>query len=337
MRAAVLHGYNKENVHLTLEEVPTPVAKEGEVLVKVLTSGVNPLDNMITRGEVKAIQGFKFPIVGGNEVVGIVEKTGAGVTGFREGQRVYGRTPLARPGSFAEYIAMPADALAPVPDYLTDEQAAAVPLTALTAAEALSILDAKPGETIFISGGTGGFGQMAIPYAVSKGLRVITNGNGRNEQRMLDLGVERFIDYKTEDYSKALSGIDMAIDTLSGEETFKTMSILRKGGRLVSLRAMPNGRFAERMGMGFGKRFIFGIAGKKFDKAAAKYGATYDFIFVRPNGAALAEISKTLEEKKTVPAIDVVYPLDQVNDALDKVAAGHSRGKTVIRISGAEA
>lgn len=333
MKAALLKGYNKSSLHLTLEDYPLPDLQEGDVLLKVLTSGVNPLDNMITRGEVRMIQNYHFPMIAGNEIVGRVEKTGKGVTRFKPGDRVYGRMPLAKPGSFAEYAAVQEDALARVPDYLTDEQAAAVPLTALTAAEALSVLEAKSGQTLFISGGTGGFGQMAIPLAVSRGIHVITNGSGSNEQRMLDLGVERFIDYRKEDYSKVVTDVDMVVDTLGQKETLKSFSLLKKGGRLVSLRAMPNGRFARRMNMSLFKKILFSLAGSTFDRAARKYGASYDFLFVRSNGQALAEISQILEERHITPAVDAVFPLDQVNDALDKITGGHSKGKTVLKVS----
>lgn len=332
MKVAVLEGYHKADIHLQLREVEVPEIGENEVLLKVLTAGVNPLDHMPTRGEVRAILPCRFPMLAGNEVVGVVQRAGAAVRDLEIGERVYGRLPLDQTGAFAQYAAVRADALARVPAYLSDEQAAAVPLTALTATEALEILQARRGETIFISGGTGGFGQMAIPLAVSRGLVVITNGNGANEQRMREMGVTRFIDDKKEDYAAVLGGVDLAIDTLGGEETFKTMGILREGGRLVSLRAMPDGRFAARMGMGIFKRLLFSAVGAKYDRQAKRRGVTYDFLFVRPNGRSLREVSAILEKNHVVPAIDQVFSLEEVNAALDKVAGGHARGKRVLRI-----
>ena len=122
--------------------------------------------------------------------------------------RVFARLPLDKIGAFAEYIAVNEDALAKVPDYLSDIEAAAVPLTALTIMQALELMKAEEGKTIFISGGTGSVGAMAIPIAKAKGLKVVTNGSAENKDRILELGASRFIDYKTEDYSKSLSNID---------------------------------------------------------------------------------------------------------------------------------
>ncbi len=183
---------------------------------------------MISRGDVKLIVPYKLPQTAGNEVVGLVEEVGSSVTTFAAGDRVFGRLPLDSIGAFAEYVAVDAQALAKVPAYLTDEEAAAVPLTALTIMQALDLMGAQSGKTIFISGGTGGVGGMAIPIAKAKGLTVITNGDGASAERVLSLGADRFIDYKTEDYTKTLSDVDYVLDTLGGAETEKQMSIMKK-------------------------------------------------------------------------------------------------------------
>ena len=196
--------------------------------------------------------------------------------------------------------------------------------------QALELMKAEEGKTIFISGGTGSVGAMAIPIAKAKGLKVVTNGSAENKDRILELGASRFIDYKTEDYSKSLSNIDYVLDTLGGNETEKQMQILKKGGKLISLRAMPNGAFAKRMGLPMWKQIILGLAGSKFDKLASKYGISYDFIFVESNGKQLQEVADLFEKLRIKPSIDTVYTLEEVNSALDKVANGRSKGKTVI-------
>ncbi len=297
-----------------------------------MVAGVNPLDNMISRGEVKMIVPYKLPVVAGNEFVGIVEQVGTGVSRFKVNDRVFARLPLDKIGAFAEFVSVDEDALAKVPEYLSDIEAAAVPLTALTIMQALELMKAESGKTIFISGGTGSVGAMAIPIAKAKGLNVITNGSIENKERVLELGVSRFIDYKTEDYTRVLSNVDYVLDTLGGNETEKQMTILKKGGKLVSLRAMPNGAFAKRMNLPKWKQIVLGIAGRKFDKLANKYGITYDFIFVESNGKQLQEVANIFESLKIKPSIDTVYVFEEVNRALDKVANGHSKGKTVIVI-----
>lgn len=285
---------------------------------------------MISRGEVKMIVPYKLPTVAGNEFVGVVEKVGANVSKFKVNDRVFARLPLDKIGAFAEYVAVNENAIAKVPNYLSDVEAAAVPLTALTIMQVLELMKAEKGKTIFISGGTGSVGAMAIPIAKAKGLEVITNGSAENKDRVLELGASRFIDYKTEDYSKSLSNIDYVLDTLGGNETEKQMQILKKGGKMVSLRAMPNGAFAKRMRLPMWKQIILGFAGSKFDKLAGKYGISYDFIFVESSGKQLQEVADLFEKLKIKPSIDTVYTLEEVNSALDKVANGRSNGKTVI-------
>lgn len=132
MKAAQHTSYNKNNIVLNLTDIAKPQIKPNQVLVKVTAAGVNPLDNMISRGDVKMIVPYKLPQTAGNEVVGLVEEVGSSVTNFAVGDRVFGRLPLDNIGAFAEYVAVEATALAKVPAYLTDVEAAAVPLTALT-------------------------------------------------------------------------------------------------------------------------------------------------------------------------------------------------------------
>lgn len=309
-----------------------PEMGKNEVLIRVSTAGVNPLDNMIVRGEVKLIVPYPMPLVMGNELVGIVEKVGASVTRLKIGDRVYGRMPLARIGCFAEYAAVDENALAKVPDYLSDEEAAAVPLTALTALQALELMQTHEGDTIFISGGTGSFGAMAIPIAKSQGLMVITNGNAAGRERVMSLGADRFIDYKQEDYTHVLKEMDGVIDTLGDRELPKEFGILKQGGQLVSLRGMPNGGFAQRMKMPWFKRMLFSIAGKKYDNMAAKNEQHYHFIFVHEDGIGLQRVSELFAEQQIKPSVDKVFTLSEVNEAQQKVAAGGSNGKTVLKI-----
>lgn len=330
MKAAQILTYNKNDIALTVTDVPAPRPAAQQVLVKVSTAGVNPLDNMISRGEVKLITPYALPQIAGNEVVGRVEALGEGVTSFKVGERVFARLPLNSIGAFAEYVAVDEAALARVPEYLSDEEAAGVPLTALTVMQAFDLMGAQPGKTIFISGGTGGVGAMAIPLAKAKGLTVITNGSASGKERVLALGADRFIDYKTENYVETLKDIDYVLDTLGGAETEKQMSIMAPGGQLVSLRGMPNKAFAQRMGMPFWKQMLLGAAGRTMDRKAAQYGVTYHFIFVESNGAQLQQIADIFAERQIKPSVDTVFPFEEVNAALDKVANGRSNGKTVL-------
>ena len=303
------------------------------MLVRVHTAGVNPLDNMIVRGEVKLIVPYRFPLVMGNELVGTVEALGPGVSRFSVGDRVYGRMPLAKIGAFAEYAAVAQTALAKVPDYLSDEEAACVPLTALTALQSLELMSAKAGDSIFISGGTGSLGAMAVPIAAGMGLTVATNGNGASENRMRALGASTFIDYREQDYAEVLRDVDFVLDTLGDRELPKEFAVLKSGGTLVSLRGLPNGEFARRAGLPIWKRLAFGMVGGKYDHMAAKREQRYRFVFVHEDGEGLARIPELMGDRRLEASVDGVFGLDDVNAALAKVAAGGSRGKTVLKIS----
>lgn len=194
-------------------------------------------------------------------------------------------------------------------------------------------MQVEKGKTIFISGGTGSVGAMAIPIAKSLGLTVITNGSAENEKRVRALGVDRFIDYRKENYADILTDIDYVLDTLGDKELENEFKILKDGGSLVSLRGLPNGGFAKRMGMPFFKRLAFGIVGKKYDKLAAKRNQQYHFIFVHEDGEGLKKISDIFAEKQVQTSLDEIFSIDDVNKAMKKVASGRSRGKTIIKIS----
>lgn len=329
MKAAML---NKKNADLIVDDIPVPEIKDDEVLVKVKCAGVNPLDNMIVREEVKLITPYKYPLVMGNEFSGVIEKTGSKVNNFKEGDRVYARMPLDKIGAFAEYVAISKDAIAEIPDYLSFEEAACVPLTALTAIQAFELMNPKQDESIFISGGTGSLGAMAIPIAKSMGLKVITSGSARNKERVIELGVDEFFDYKTQDYSEILANVDHVLDTLGENELEKEFKILKSGGVLVSLRGLPNKEFAERMGLSFVKKGLFKVAGMKYDKMASKKNQKYYFLFVESNGRQLEEVSRIFAEKNIKPSVDETYSLNDVNKAMKKVDQGGSKGKTLIKI-----
>ena len=313
-----------------MNTAPAKPVGDHDLLVETKVAAVNPLDNLVAHGDLKLVVPYKLPQTLGNEFVGIVKQSGAAVQKFQPGDRVYARTPLDNMGAFAEEIVINEQAVAKVPDYLTDEEAAAVPLTALTAMQAFDLLDAKAGQTLFISGGSGSFGAMAIPLAVARGLKVITTGAGARKAALLDMGVSQFIDYRTEDYTKLVKDVDLVIDTLGGEEVFKQLGILKKGGRIVSLRAMPNRTFAKRMGLGRGKQILFGLAAAKIERQAKKK-QHYDFVFVTANGPQLAQASEILAKSQVRPALGKRYSLEQVKEAMADVAHGHSRGKVLIK------
>lgn len=184
MRAAQIKRYSK-NVQITINQLSIPEIGPSDVLVKVKAAAVNPLEQLILTGSIRLIQDYRMPLTLGNECAGVVEQTGTEVTRFKVGDKVYTCLPLAKIGAFADYVAVDQDALAFMPkdcDFLT---AAAIPLTGLTAYQALTEeLEVRPGETVLITGGSGSFGEMAVPIAKALGVNVIVSGNERAKERM---------------------------------------------------------------------------------------------------------------------------------------------------------
>lgn len=333
MKAAQIKKYTKE-FKVSVNEVPTPEPNENEVLVKVMAAAVNPLDILQLTGSVRLIQDYRMPLTLGNECSGIVEKTGNNVKNFRVGDRVYMRLPIKNIGAFAEYVAVDHEALAKMPsgyDFIT---AAAIPLAGLTAYQALvEELEVQAGKTLLITGASGSFGQIAVPIAKSMGLHVIVTGNTRSKDKLIKMGADLYIDYKRENYWEVLSDIDYVIDTLGANEFEHELSVLKKGGRLLSLRTAPNKMFAKRNGFSWLKRVLFTLAGNKYDLAARKQGKEYRFMFVRSSGDQLKQVTEIAEKCHIQPDIESrVFSLTQINEALELMAHGKLNGKIIIKM-----
>lgn len=332
MKAAQITKYSKK-ITAKVNDIPIPKISDNEVLVKVKVAAVNPLEMLIITGSVKLIQNYEFPLTLGNELTGVIEKMGKKVRGFKVGDTIYSRLPLTKIGAFAEYAAIDADAIGILPANLDFVTGAAAPLTGLTAYQGLhEELEAKAGETVFIPGGSGSFGQMAIPIAKAMGLKVIVSGNPQSRERTIEIGADQYIDYTTENYWELLSNIDYVIDTLGPDEFENELSIIKPGGRLLSLRTAPNKRFAEDHEFPGWKQKLFAIVGAKYDKKAKKKGVQYHFIFVRSDGSQLEKLKKIIEENRIVPAVNPTeFRIEDIDKALNLVAQGHSKGKVVIR------
>ncbi|MFE6076691.1 NADP-dependent oxidoreductase [Paenibacillus sp. NPDC057886] len=332
MKAAQITKYSK-NFIVEINDIPVPDINDNEVLVKVKAAAVNHLELLIGTGSVKLIQDYEFPLILGNELTGVIEKVGKKVQGFNVGDAIYSRLPLQKIGAFAEYAAINVDAIGHLPSNLDFVTGAAAPLTGLTAYQGLhEELAAKSGETVFIPGGSGSFGQMAIPIAKSMGLEVIVSGNTQACERTIAAGADRYIDYTIENYWEQLSDVDYVIDTLGPSEFNHELSIIKAGGRLLSLRTGPNKRFAQNLGLSGWKQKLFTIAGAKYDYKAKKKNIQYHFIFVRSDGEQLKKITKIIEDNGIVPAVDPTeFHIEDINEALKLVATGHPKGKVIIR------
>ncbi|MGW7998555.1 NADP-dependent oxidoreductase [Staphylococcus xylosus] len=333
MRAVQLEKYNK-NLEVHVNNIDIPEIKSNEVLVKVAYAAINPLEKLIISGSVKLIQDYKMPVTLGNELTGIVTGIGSKVTEYNIGDKIYTRLPSDKIGAFADYVAIDTSAVAKLPTNLNLKTGAAVPLTGLTAYQAITEeLQAEYGKTLFIPGGSGSFGQMAVPIAKSLGLKVIVSGSPRLKDQFIEKGVDQYIDYKSENYWEILSNVDYVIDTLGPNEFDKELSVMKSGGTIVSLINAPNKHFAEKNGFSTFKKTLFAVAGKKFDKKAKQNSIDYRFIFVRSDGEQLKYLNEIIERDNIIPDIDdQVFTISEINKSLDYTFNHHTNGKVLLKV-----
>ena len=230
MKAFVVEQYGKDG--LRAAEVPEPEVGDGDVLVKVSAASVNPLDKMVRNGEFKQLLKYRTPFVLGHDVAGVVTRVGSAVRDFQVADEVYARPRDLRIGTFAEYIAIDQDDVAPKPDSLTLHEAAAVPLVALAAWQALvDRAHLKPGQKVLIHAGSGGLGSTVIQLAKHLGATVATTASGKNAELVRSLGADVVVDYKKENFADVLSGYDVVLDSLGGENLQKSLTVLKPGGQ----------------------------------------------------------------------------------------------------------
>ncbi|AVK63772.1 oxidoreductase [Lactobacillus sp. CBA3606] len=332
MQAAQLQRYQTQfKLQLVSQAVPQPATDE--VVVQVKAAAVNPLDRLIGSGQLKVLYPYKLPVTLGNEISGVVTAVGSQVTTFAIGDQVYGRLPIKTLGGFAEYTAVAATALALIPAGLDFVTSVAIPLTGLTAYQALhEILQLSAGQTVLIPGGSGSFGQLAVPIAKQLGLHVIVTGNQRAKASILALGADQYLDYRTTNYWETLAPVDAVIDTLGKSAITHELAVLKRGGQLLSLKAGPNYQFARAQGLPKWQQGLLGLAGAKLDYQAARQAVHYRFMFVRSAGDQLQTLANLITQQQLRPAIDPhEFSLAEINEALTLVGSGHPKGKVVIR------
>src|SRR5580700_2237542 len=239
MRAYVLRRYGGPEGSL-LTDVPAPTPRPRDILVAVRAAGLNPVDFKFRQGKLRAIQRPRLPQVLGNEFAGEVIAVGEHVKRFSTGDRVFARVEKDRLGAFAEQAAVGEDYAAHMPPNLDFTSAAAVPLAALTALQALrDELGLKPGQKVFISGGAGGVGTFAIQIARWLGAHVTTTASKRGEALVRSLGCDEVIDYTSQSLSEAGRGFDAGLDLIGGETLDKMFKIMKPGTKIVSIAGLP--------------------------------------------------------------------------------------------------
>ncbi len=332
MKAFFIRAYGKAD-QLVAGDLPEPEMHDDDVLVRIHAAGVNPVDNKIRSGEFKLLLPYRMPLILGSDLAGVVERVGAKVNRFKVGDQVYARPDTERIGTFAEFIAVRETTLAKKPANLSMEQAASIPLVALTAWQTLVEKgQLKKGQKVLIHAGSGGVGTIAIQLARHIGATVATTASAANAAMLKDLGADIVIDYKTEDFSTRLSGYDLVLDTQGGDTLKKSLSVLKPGGKLIGIAGPPDPAFAQELGANGFMRLVMWLLSYRIRSAAARIGASYGFHFMTANGAQLGEITRLIEAGIIRPVIDRVFPFEQTREALEYVDRGRVKGKVVIKV-----
>ena len=330
MKAFTIDRYQGE---ITEADVPEPTVGDRDVLVRVHAAGANHLDLMLARGDFKATLPYELPLILGHDVAGVVEHVGSEVTRFTVGDEVFARPADLRIGTFAERIAIAESDLALKPQTLTMAEAASLPLVALTAWQSLvDLADVQAGQHVLIHGGAGGFGSIAIQLAKHLGAFVATTASGSNVDWLQQLGADDVIDYRSEDFESRLHGFDLVIDTVGGTNLEKSLRVLRPGGRAISLVGPPDPGFARQLGLNAALRLAVRGLSVNIRRQARHLGVEYSFLFMRADGAQLAEIAALVDNGALHPVIGRVFPFAQTPAALAAVAAGGPRGKVVVSL-----
>ncbi|MDG2528143.1 NADP-dependent oxidoreductase [Caulobacter endophyticus] len=307
MRAVRIHSFNDTP---RIEDAPIPNVEPGEVLLRVQAAALNPLDALVVSGFAQHFFDIKLPITLATDFAGVIERVGSAVTRWKVGDRVIAWADAGVSGGLAEFAVAPASACVALPDALSAAQGSAIPTAGITAWHALfSSAKLKAGETVLIHGAAGGVGGFAVQFAHLAGARVIATASGDGLARLRDLGADEAIDYQAQDFTSAVSGIDVVLDLVGGETQSRSYSVMRQGGRLVST-AMPP------------------------DEALAKaHGVEANIFYAKPYADRLGELVTTIVDNRLKVVIDRQVSMDAFDEAWARQISGRARGKIVVSLS----
>ena len=307
MRAVAYQNYNS---NIEIIEVEKPKLQDKSVLVEVHAAGINPIDNILHAGYLQQMLELSFPHIMGYDVSGIVVEVGKDVRSVKVGDEVFARPNQEDAGSIAEFARVHENELAIKPKNMSHIDAASVPLAGLTAWQALVTKgNINRGDKVLIHAGSGGVGTFAIQIAKYFGAEVTTTTSSKNEDLVKSLGADLVIDYTTQSFENELSNYDLVIDAIGGDTLTKSFKVLKKGGRLVS------------------------IKGQDTENLAKEYGVNFEWFFMSPDGEMLTEIASLISQGTIKTVIDSTYSMKEAPEAFELLAKGRARGKIVITMN----
>jgi NADPH:quinone reductase-like Zn-dependent oxidoreductase len=306
MRAVRFHEYGPPSV-LVVDEAERPDPKAGEVLIRVHVAGVNPVDWKFRAGHLKEYLPLTLPHTPGLDVAGTVEALGDGVTGFAIGDRVFGRGV----GTYAEFAVAPATTIARIPEGVSFEQAAPLHVGGETAWVALfDTAHLEPGQRLLVQGGAGGVGSIAVQLGHWKGAYVIATASAANVEFVRSLGADEVIDYTSVNVEDAVHDVDVVLDTVGGEVTAHSWSVLKPDGILVAVAGMPDP-----------------------ETAAARGVRTSGVAHPAETRPVLEQLAQLVAAGDLKPQIGQVFPLENAPQAQAASETGHGRGRILLKVA----
>ena len=333
MKAALINRYGSNDA-VNVADIDIPTRGATDLLVRVNAASVNPLDIRTREGKIRTLFKYRFPLVLGNDLSGVVSDVGSRVTRFKKGDAVYAKVDTNRIGTFAEFAVVRDGAAALKPGNVTFEEAASLPLVALTAWQALvEIGKLGAHQRVLIHAGSGGVGSMAIQLARHLDTTIFTTVGQRNVELVKRLGANVTIDYRSERFEEVARDCDVVLDSAGGDTLVKCFECVKAGGVVVSINSStPSPAFARSWGLNPIIVFAIGVLSRKALSAARKHQARYEYFFVRADGEQLSAIAHLVESGAITPLVDKVFPLEDVRDALAYSESGRATGKVVIKI-----
>ncbi|MEZ4852465.1 MAG: NAD(P)-dependent alcohol dehydrogenase [Bacteroidia bacterium] len=313
MHAILYHKYGLPDVLNYSQNAKKPKPDRGEVLVKIEAAALNPVDCEMRKGMLSILRSSKFPKIPGSDFAGRIVEAGAGVTRFKEGDEVYGMSKTRIGGAYAEYIKISPQEIGLKPKNITMEEAASIPLAALTSLQAMrDLAHLQSGQSVIINGASGGVGVYAIQLAKAMGAETTAVCSFRNTELVKGLGADHIIDYTQTDMLKLDQKFDMFYDVYGNKSLAKTRHLLNHGGTYVSTIPWPANFQAQFLSM------FSSVKGK--------------VVLVKSRTSDLDELRQLIESGQLKPVVDKVYPLAEGRAAQEYLETRRARGKVVLRV-----
>jgi len=319
---------------MELREVPEPTPGDGEVLIGVRAAGLNPVDHKTRDGAVRLVFRYDLPVVMGNELSGVVEGVGTGVTRFAVGDRVFARVDQRKMSAFATYAVVNEGLVGKMPESLDFAEAAGLPLAGLTALQGLrDELAVTRGDRVFISGGAGGVGTLAIQLAVWMGATVATTASPRGEKLVRSLGAETVIDYQKQKFEDVLRDYDGAFDLVGGQDPRNSLDILKRGAKTVTIAGVAEPS-TVRVDVGLGPLLtaVVWAVSTRIRHQARRRGVGYRYMLMHPSGDDLDLLARLVDGGQLKPVTDRVFPFERIADAFAYLEQGRAKGKVVVQL-----